>query len=70
MGYCSSGLLTTYVGTVLAEGRTRTYRIGTRLRVDTRRSTGLTLHLEGRRQAPTGKQPVNQGLRFQATWTF
>ena len=65
-----TGLLTPYVGTVLAEGRTRTYRIGTRLRVDTRRATGLTLHLEGRRQAPTGKQPVNQGLRFQATWTF
>ncbi|MDE2825343.1 MAG: BspA family leucine-rich repeat surface protein [Gemmatimonadota bacterium] len=65
-----TGLLTPYAGTVLAEGRTRTYRVGTRLRLDTRRATGLTLHLEGRRQAPTGRQPVNQGLRLQATWTF
>ena len=65
-----SGLLTPYAGSVLAEGRTRTYRIGTRLRVDTQRATGLTLHLEGRRQASTGNQPVNQGLRLQATWTF
>ena len=65
-----TGLLTPYAGTVLAEGRTRTYRVGTRLRVDTRRATGLTLNLEGQRQAPTGQQPVNQGLRLQATWTF
>ncbi len=65
-----TGILTPYVGTVLAEGRTRTYRAGTRLRVDTRRAAGLTLNLEGRRQAPTGRQPVNQDLRLQATWTF
>ena len=60
-----TGLLTPYAGTVLAESQTRTYRVGTRLRV-----TGLTLNLEGQRQAPTGQQPVNQGLRLQATWTF
>ena len=65
-----TGILTPYVGTVLSQGRSRTYRVGTRLRVDTRRDTGLTLHLEGRRQAPTGRQPVNQGLRLQAAWTF
>ena len=65
-----TGLLTPYAGTVLAEGQTRTYRVGTRLRVDTRWATGLTLNLEGRRQAPTGQQPVNQGLRLQTTWTF
>ena len=35
-----------------------------------RRAAGLTLNLEGRRQAPTGRQPVNQDLRLQATWTF
>ncbi len=65
-----TGLLTPYAGTALAEGRTRIYRVGTRLRVDTRRATGLTLNLEGRRQAPTGQQPVNQGLCLQATWTL
>ena len=65
-----TGLLTPYAGTVLAEGQTRTYRVGTRLRVDPHWATGLTLNLEGRRQAPTGQQPVNQGLRLQATWTF
>ena len=65
-----TGLLTPYAGTALAEGRTRTYRVGTRLRVDTRRATGLTLNLEGRRQAPTGQQPVNQGLCLKATWTL
>ena len=64
------GLLTPYAGTALAEGRTRIYRVGTGLRVDTRRATGLTLNLEGRRQAPPGQQPVNQGLHLKATWTL
>ncbi len=65
-----SGVLTPYVGTVVVEGRTRSYRAGTRLRVDTRRAMGVVLNLEGRRQAATGRQPVNQNLRLQATWTF
>ena len=64
-----TGLLTPYAGTALVEGRTRTYRVGARLRVDTR-ATGLTLDLEGRRQAPRGRQPVNQALRLQAAWTL
>ncbi len=61
-----TGLLTPYAGTVLAEGAARTYRVGTRWTG----AKGLTLHLEGRRQEPAGQQPVNQGLRLQATWSF
>ncbi len=64
------GLLTPYVGTVLTEGAARTYRVGTRVQVDTRWATGLTLNLEGQRQEPAGPQPVNQGLRLHAAWTF
>ncbi|MDE3001013.1 MAG: BspA family leucine-rich repeat surface protein [Gemmatimonadota bacterium] len=64
------GILTPYVGAVLAEGRTRAYRAGTRLRVDTRRAAGLTLNFEGRRLAPTGRQPVSQDLRLHAAWTL
>ena len=40
--------------------------MGTRLRL----AAGLTLDLEGTRLEPTGPQPVNQGLRFTAAWTF
>ena len=60
-----SGLLTPYAGTVLSDGADRTYRVGTRVRLP-----GLTLNLEGTRQAPTGPQPVNQGLRLQVEWGF
>ena len=65
-----TGLLTPYVGTGLAEGADRRYRVGTRLRVTGPGATGLTLNLEGTRQEPAGQQPVNQGLRFQVTWGF
>ncbi len=64
------GLLTPYAGTVLADGADRTYRLGTRLQVTGQGFTGLTLSLEGRRQESGGPQPLNQGLRFQATWGF
>ncbi|MCY4613347.1 MAG: hypothetical protein OXB94_06985, partial [Nitrospira sp.] len=61
-----TGLLTPYAGTVLAAGADRTYRLGARWAS----VTGLALTLEGRRQEPAGPQPVNQGLRLQATWGF
>ena len=65
-----TGLLTPYVGTVLTDGADRTYRVGTRVQLTSRRATGLTVSLEGTRQEPAGPQPVNQGLQFQATWGF
>ena len=65
-----TGLVTPYAGTVLSAGAARTYRVGTRLQVPGGGLTGLTLNLEGTRQAPGGAQPVNQGVRLQATWGF
>ena len=65
-----TGLLTPYAGTVLSEGAARTYRVGTRLQLNGRGTTGLQVSLEGTRQEPAGQQPVNQGLRLQATWGF
>ena len=65
-----AGLLTPYAGTVLSDGADRTYRAGGRLRLTGRWTTGLALNLEGTRQEPAGQQPVNQGLRLQAEWTF
>ena len=59
-----SGLLTPYAGTVLSDGADRTYRVGTRVQLP-----GLTLNLEGTRQAPA-RQPVNQGVRLQVEWGF
>ena len=65
-----TGLLTPYAGTVLSDGADRTYRVGTRLQMSGRGTTGLQVSLEGTRQEPAGQQPVNQGLRLQATWRF
>ena len=65
-----TGLLTPYAGTVLSDGAARTYRVGTRVQLGGRGTTGLTLNLEGTRQEPAGQQPPNQGLRLQATWGF
>ena len=65
-----AGLLTPYAGTVLSDGADRTYRVGTRLQMSGRGTTGLQVSLEGTRQEPAGQQPVNQGLRLQATWRF
>ena len=65
-----TGLLTPYAGTVLSDGADRTYRVGGRLQLGGPGATGLNLNLEGTRQEPAGQQPVNQGLRVQATWTF
>ena len=65
-----TGLLTPYAGTVLSDGADRTYRVGGRLQLGGPGATGLNLNLEGTRQEPAGQQPVNQGLRLQATWTF
>ena len=65
-----TGLLTPYAGTVLAEGAARTYRLGTRLRLNGGWATGLELNLEGTRQEPAGQQPVNQGFRLQVEWGF
>ena len=65
-----TGLLTPYAGTVLTEGAARTWRLGTHLQLNGGPATGLTLNLEGTRQNPAGPQPVNQGLRLQATWAF
>ena len=65
-----TGLLTPYAGTVLAEGAARIYRVGGRLHLVGGWATGLDLHLEGTRQDPAGQQPLNQGLRLQAEWSF
>ena len=65
-----TGLLTPYAGTVLSDGAARTYRVGGRLQLNGRGTTGLQVSLEGTRQEPAGQQPVNQGLRLQATWRF
>ena len=65
-----TGLVTPYVGTVLAAGAARTYRVGTRLQVPGSGATGLTVTLEGMRQEPGGAQPVNQGVQLQAAWGF
>ena len=65
-----AGLLTPYAGTTLSDGQDRTYRVGTRLRLTGRWTTGLELNLEGLRQEPAGQQPVNQGLQFQIEWGF
>ena len=62
--------LTSYAGTVLADGANRTYRVGTRLRLDGGWATGLALSLEGARQESQGTQPVNQGVQLQASWGF
>ena len=60
------GLLTPYAGTVLTDGAARTYRLGTRWTS----ISGLTLNLEGQRQAPAADQPINQGLHLQIGWGF
>ena len=65
-----TGLLTPYVGTVLADGADRTYRVGTRLQVTGAGFRSLTVNLEGTRQEPAGTQPVTQGLRLDLTWGF
>ena len=66
-----SGLLTPYAGTVVvADGQTRTYRLGTRLQMPGQGTTGLTVNLEGTRQEPGRSQPVNQGVRLQVGWSF
>ncbi len=65
-----TGLLTPYAGTVLTDGADRTYRVGARLQMTGGRATGLTLTLEGLRQEPAGPQPLNQGLRLEAGWSF
>ena len=70
MALYDTGLVTPYAGTMLAEGAGRTYRVGTRLLVPGQGAMGLTMTLEGLRQEPTGLQPLNQGLRLQATWGF
>ena len=66
----SAGLLTPYAGTVLTDGPDRTYRVGTRLRLDGGWAQGLELSLEGARQVSSGVQPVNQGIHLQAGWAF
>ena len=66
----SAGLLTPYAGTVLTDGPDRTYRVGTRLRLDGGWAQGLELSLEGTRQVSSGVQPVNQGIHLQAGWAF
>ena len=58
------GMLTPYAGTSLADGQSRTYRLGTRWQG----TTGLTLSLEGTQRAPVGQQAANQGFRLQAAW--
>lgn len=58
------GLVTPYGGTTL--GPLARYRLGGRWR----HPSGLQLSLEGTRQAPTGRQPVNQGVRLQAERRF
>ena len=66
----SAGLLTPYAGTVLTDGPDRTYRVGTRLRLDGGWAQGLELSVEGARQVSSGVQPVNQGIQLQAGWAF
>ncbi len=74
MALYDTGLVTPYAGTILAEGAGRTYRVGTRLQLPgfgtSGTAMGLTMTLEGLRTEPTGLQPLNQGLRLQATWGF
>ena len=65
-----AGRLTPYVGTVLADGESRTYRVGTRLQLNGRGVTGLRLSLEGLQQESAGRQPLNQSLRIQVTSRF
>ena len=64
------GQLTPYAGTVLSDGADRTYRVGGRLLLTGRGTTGLELNLEGMRQEPAGQQSLNQGLQLQVTWGF
>ena len=42
-----TGLLTPYAGTVLSDGADRTYRVGGRLQLNGRGTTGLQVSLEG-----------------------
>ena len=74
MGYGFSpfgtGLLTPYAGTVLARDETRTYRLGTRMRVTSGSAAKLTVNIEGIRQRMVGTQPLNQGLQLWIGWTF
>ena len=65
-----SGLLTPYVGAVLAEGADQTYQVGARLQPNGRGTTGLTLSLQFTRHQPAAPQPPNHGLRLQAAWGF
>ena len=65
-----TGVVTPYAGTMLAVGADRTYRLGTRVQVPGRGASGLTLTVEGTRQEPAGGQPLNQGLRFELSWSF
>ena len=58
-----TGLVTPYVGTALAEGSDRTWRVGSRWRG----GTGLEVTVEGVQQASAGQHPAT-GLRLQATW--
>ena len=54
-----TGLLTPYAGTVLSEGAARTYRVGGRLQMPGRGTTGLQVSLEG--TAPgTGRPTAGQ----------
>ena len=65
-----AGLLTPYAGTVLSDGAGRAYRVGGRLLLTGYGATGLAVTLEGQRQESSGQQPLDQGLRLQATWGF
>ena len=60
-----TGLLTPYAGALLSDGPAHSYRLGTRWTS----ASGLTLNVEGTRQAQAG-QPPTQGLQFQVTWGF
>ena len=60
-----TGLLTPYAGALLSDGTAHSYRLGTRWTS----VSGLTLNVEGTRQAQAG-QPPTQGLQFQVTWGF
>ena len=61
-----TGLLTPYAGALLSDGPAHSYRLGTRWTS----ASGLTLNVEGTRQAQAGQQPPTQGLQFQVTWGF